>query len=87
MHYANGRPAKNGDKVLSVNYKTVTIGVLYDAAPGNNFCNGMIAPIPGGQHTGACLADCVHLDDILSLINLNLNISTREQLAKIPNSL
>lgn len=71
MHYANGRPAKNGDTVLQMMYGKPTVGVLYDAKAGNDYCNGMLAPLPGGQHVGACLADCVHWDDVLSVLNVD----------------
>lgn len=86
MHYANGRPAKNGDKVLQLANRQPLFGVLYDATPGNDFCNGMLAPLPGGQHVMACLADCLHLDDVLSALNLNIESfhDMRAQLKKIP---
>jgi hypothetical protein len=74
MHYRNGREAKNGDKVVSlagygsgpVNINA--IGVLFDAAPGNDFCNGYIASIIGGPVVVACMCDCLHLDDLAALI-------------------
>jgi len=74
MHYRNGREAKNGDKIVSlagygsgpVNINA--IGILYDAKPGNDYCNGNIAPIIGGQVVGACLCDCIHYDDLSDLI-------------------
>lgn len=74
MHYRNGREAKNGDKIVSlagygqgaVNINA--IGILYDAVPGNDFCNGNIAPIMGGQVVGACMCDCLHYDDVAALI-------------------
>lgn len=67
MHYRNGREAKNGDKIVSIdNGKIVSIGVLYDAVPGNDYCNGSIAPIPSG--TLACLCDCLHVDDLAKLL-------------------
>jgi hypothetical protein len=70
VHYRNGREAKNGDKVVSlagygsgpVNINA--IGILYDAKPGNDYCNGMIASIIGGQPVTACMCDCLHLDDL-----------------------
>lgn len=74
MHYRNGREAKNGDKVVSLGgYGTGpvninAIGILYDAKPGNDFCNGMIAPIVGGIPSAACLCDCLHYDDVAALI-------------------
>jgi hypothetical protein len=70
MHYANMRPAKNGDKVLQVMGKQVVVGVLYDAVAGNDYCNGMLAPLSGGPHVGACLADCVLLGDALHALGL-----------------
>lgn len=43
MHYANGREAKNGDKVVHFGYGGPVIGILYDATAGNEYCNGKIA--------------------------------------------
>lgn len=72
MHYRNGREAKNGDKIVMIggygNGGIINaVGVLYDATPGNNHCNGNIAPIqPTG--TTACLCDCLHVDDLAELL-------------------
>ena len=49
MHYRNGREAKNGDKIVMLGgygdgAQPLAIGILYDAVPGNNHCNGSIAP-------------------------------------------
>jgi hypothetical protein len=70
MHYRNGRPAQNGDKIIQLNDNgtIVGVGVLYDAVPGNDFCNGMVAEIPRTSHAGACLCDCLHLDDVAALL-------------------
>jgi len=72
MHYRNGREAKNGDKIISLtgyNGSPIgNIGVLYDAAPGSDYCNGNIAPIFGGQVVAACLCDCLHVDDLLAIL-------------------
>lgn len=70
MHYRNGREAKNGDKIVSLGFdggKIVAFGALYDAVPGNDFCNGGIAPILTGT-SSACLCDCLHVDDVAELI-------------------
>ena len=70
MHYRNGREAKNGDKVIQLGYdgsKVTALGVLYDAQPGNDYCNGTIAPIQLPA-TSACLCDCLHLDDVADLL-------------------
>jgi hypothetical protein len=61
MHYRNGREAHNGDRIVGV-------GILFDATPGNNYCNGQIAPMLGGPVTGACMCDCLHQDDLSELL-------------------
>lgn len=67
MHYANGREAKNGDKVVLFGYGGPAVGILYDATAGNDFCNGKIAvtkpndPCPN-------LKECLLLDDLLALL-------------------
>ena len=80
MHYRNGREAKNGDKIISLaGYddgmaRINGIGVLYDAKPGNDHCNGYIAPLLGGPIVAACLCDCLHLEDLGAiLVEKNLN--------------
>lgn len=75
MHYRNGREAKNGDKIVQIGgYGTgaqiTAVGVLYDAKPGNDHCNGNIAPIQG-IGTSACLCDCLHVDDLAELLAAN----------------
>lgn len=68
MHYRNGREAKNGDKVVKIGgygsgkAEIVSFGVLHSAVPGNDYCNGSIAPIL--TDTGACLCDMLHVDDV-----------------------
>lgn len=68
MHYRNGREAKNGDKVVQLDMKggVSGFGILYDAVAGNDYCNGMVAPVTGGA--GACLVDCLHADDLAALL-------------------
>lgn len=48
--------------------KIVAFGVLHDAAPGNDFCNGNIA-IGQAPDEVACLVDCLHIDDVAELLN------------------
>ena len=72
MHYRNGREAKNGDKVVQIggygnSAQIAAVGVLYDAKPGNDYCNGVIAPIQGPM-TAACICDCLHVDDVVALL-------------------
>ena len=70
MHYRNGREAKNGDKIVMIGgygdgAQVVALGVLYDAKPGNDYCNSSIAPLPA---TSACLCDCLHVDDLAAIL-------------------
>lgn len=76
MHYRNGREAKNGDRVISFGNgggsKIEAVGVLVNAVPGNDHCNGQVVNIPtyGGTATvtGACLCDCLHADDVEAML-------------------
>jgi hypothetical protein len=75
MHYRNGREAKNGDKIVSLGGYGLSpaninaIGILFDArSDGGDHCNGSIASIIGGPVVGACLCDCLHLDDLTALL-------------------
>jgi len=73
MHYRNGREAKNGDPVIQLGMsgpdagKIKAAGVLYGATPGNDFCNGNIAPTQNVV-TGACMCDCMHVEDVEEMI-------------------
>lgn len=70
MHYRNGREAKNGDVVIQLSYggdKIVSLGVLHNATAGNDYCNGSIAPI-GTAVAGACICDCLHMEDIAAIL-------------------
>ena len=68
MHYRNGREAKNGDKIVQIdgNGKIVNIGILFDARPDNDFCNGGIAPTSPSVAI-ACMCDCLHVDDVAAI--------------------
>lgn len=74
MHYRNGREAKNGDPVVQLSdarygpLKVTGVGILFDAKPGNDYCNGSIAPTNGGIVVGACMCDCLHLEDLAAII-------------------
>lgn len=70
MHYRNGREAKNGDTIVSLGFggdKIASVGVLHNAVPGNDYCNGSIAPISTAVAV-ACLCDCLHVDDLAALL-------------------
>lgn len=64
MHYKNGREAQNGDKVVLIPlYGPPVAGILYDAQPGNDHCNGKIA-ITTSSDPCPNLKECLHADDI-----------------------
>lgn len=68
MHYRNGREAKNGDIIVSLNGgKINAFGVLYGATPGNDYCNGSIAAVQMPQ-VGACMCDALHVDDLAAIL-------------------
>jgi len=68
MHYANGREAKNGDKVVLLSsYNPPVVGILYDATAGNDYCNGKLAVM---KPNDPCpnLKECLHIDDVLAVL-------------------
>lgn len=77
MHYKNGREAKNGDKVVLLpeypkdangrSIGTPVIGILYDAVPGNDACNGKLALM---RPFDVCpnLRECLHVEDVLAAL-------------------
>ena len=68
MHYRNGREAKNGDKIISIeNGKIAFVGILHNAVAGNDYCNGSIAVIQQAQDY-ACMVDCIHVDDLAEVL-------------------
>jgi len=73
MHYRNGREAKNGDKVVQLissgekGGHILAVGVLYDATPGSDYCNGAIA-VTQQNVTGACMCDCLHVEDVAAIL-------------------
>lgn len=63
---------KNGDKIVQLGgygsgVHINAVGILYDAKPGNDHCNGNIAPIQT-VGTSACLCDCLHVDDVAAML-------------------
>lgn len=77
MHYANGRKAKNGDKVVLLpSYGSPVVGILYDATAGNDYCNGRIAPTAPNDPSPN-LKECLHLDDVIKALPVP---------AEVPNS-
>lgn len=85
MHYANGRAAKNGDKVVLIQqYEgkvyASTIGILYDAIPYNDTCNGRLAVISPSDPTPN-LKECLHLDDVLAALPKDISNVPQAQAA------
>ena len=69
MHYRNGRETKNGDTVISLHHdsgRVIGVGLLDGAVPGNDYCNGSVAPTQVSG--GACLIDALHVDDVAAMI-------------------
>jgi hypothetical protein len=70
MHYRNGREAKNGDRVVKLGIgsgKIEAFGVLHGATAGNDYCNGSIAIVQPTTE-GACMVDCLHVDDVAEVL-------------------
>jgi hypothetical protein len=68
MHYANGREAKNGDKVVLISpFGGIVSGILYDATAGNDYCNGRIA-ITHPSDPCPNLKEVFHANDIKNLV-------------------
>ena len=70
MHYKNGREAKNGDKVMMVptyGSQTPVVGILYEAVPGIDSCNGRLAAISQSDPI-ANLGECLHIEDAMALL-------------------
>jgi hypothetical protein len=67
MHYANGREAKNGDKIVYFGYGGPVIGILYDATAGNDYCNGKIA-VTKPNDSCPNLKECLSLEDVLATL-------------------
>jgi len=69
MHFKNGREAKNGDRVVLIQaYGPPVTGILYDATPGNDTCNGRIA-IASSSDPCPNLAECLHADDVKAALS------------------
>jgi hypothetical protein len=68
MHYGNGRPAQNGDKVIMVSSDgKVLTGLLYDAIPGIDACNGRLAQISNSD-AYLDLRQVYHIDDAKAVL-------------------
>lgn len=61
MHYKNGRPAKEGDKVI--NLTTGESGIVHSSNAGSETCNARLAQ-PTPNDPWVTLGECLHFDDI-----------------------
>lgn len=73
MHYRNGREARNGDKIVSLDGKpgvVTAVGTLRDAVAGNDYCNGhvQVGGEPNASDPIACMCDCLHVDDLAAIL-------------------
>lgn len=74
MHYRNGREAKNGDKIVALEMseggRAESVGVLRDATPGNDYCNGyvQVGAEPSPADPVACMCDCLHVEDLAEIL-------------------
>jgi hypothetical protein len=70
MHYANGREAKNGDRILRATnpgeYNKPIVGILHDAVAGNDACNGNMAE--SADQRSVDLQECLHIDDVIAAL-------------------
>ena len=73
MHYRNGREAVNGDQIVSLDSApgiVNAVGILRDAEPGNDYCNGyvQVGHEPSDSDPIACMCDCLHVDDLADIL-------------------
>lgn len=61
MHYKNGRPAKQGDKVL--NLESGQSGILHSLNAESNTCNGRLTATSASD-SYVTLKECLHIDDV-----------------------
>jgi hypothetical protein len=69
MHARNGRVLQNGDVLVSLTMdgRPISVGTLFGAVPGNDYCNGKLAAVETMPIT-ACLCDCLHVDDLAAIL-------------------
>lgn len=75
MHYKNGRPAQNGDRVVLLPYpgsnNAAIAGILYNAIPGGDECNGRLA-ITTDKDPYLDLRNVLHADDLAAAANTGI---------------
>ncbi len=86
MHYANGRQAHNGDHIAVIpngNWQKPLIGILYDATPGNDSCNGRLAARSDFPCTN--LSECLHVDDLKAALGNIKNVPDTSKAPPVSN--
>jgi hypothetical protein len=61
MHYKNGRPAKDGDRI--VNLTTGLSGLLYGSQPQSQSCNGRLAECRSSD-AYITIGECLAIEDV-----------------------
>ena len=86
MHYANGRRAKIGDKVIVFpSGGTPFVGILYDAVAGNDYCNGRVAPTSPNDPCPN-LKEVLHVHDLTLLLGDHIDYDKHlAALAQVPD--
>lgn len=68
MHYKNGRIAKQGDPVITIDYAgNVQVGVIFDLNTAASTCNAQLQR-PLGCAMPVSLSNCYHAQDALVAI-------------------
>lgn len=67
MHYKNGREAKVGDKIISVDPHMPACGILHSVNAGSNSCNGRVAATTSSD-AYVTVGNCLHIDDAVVVL-------------------
>ena len=67
MHYANGREAKAGDRVIDI--ESGCVGILHSLNAESTTCNGRLAT-PNPNDSYVTLSKCVNLEDVKASFGL-----------------
>jgi hypothetical protein len=64
MHYKNGREAKAGDKVISINNGNVVTGIIHSLQANGGTCNARVA-VTTQSDPYVTMSECMHVDDVV----------------------
>ncbi|XHR29879.1 MAG: hypothetical protein ACFUZC_04860 [Chthoniobacteraceae bacterium] len=69
MHYANGREAKIGDRIVFKDYQGIPYaGVVASAIPGSDTCNLNVVPVTVTGTMSVTAREAMHIDDALTVL-------------------